>query len=243
MLDGYRKSVPFFQTHFIPWQSLTSSMKPVQFKQTDPILKQLLSLIWRTRPIAKQLYPIGWKRGTAFNLTPFRKKINSQESLLDGVCVRLKGDYERTAFVNPLWEPTPLKSAAIATRQNNSRSFLYWIPCRSHRDCIHYDRIFISNLPPVWTRDLPDLAAYSFYAKLHTSTKPFVKSHLTLFSRALHQTRELDQTKVLPIFFQCPQLPGKASFVKFDWVTDVTFAQPQKETLAYKLAELGWRKS
>ena len=45
MLDGYRKSVPFFQTHFIPWQSLTSSMKPVQFKQTDPILKCVFNTV------------------------------------------------------------------------------------------------------------------------------------------------------------------------------------------------------
>ena len=160
------------------------------------------------------------KAWNSIQFDSIQEKINSQESLLDGVCVRLKGDYERTAFVNPLWEPTPLKSAAIATRQNNSRSFLYWIPCRSHRDCIHYDRIFISNLPPVWTRDLPDLAAYSFYEKLHTSTKPFVKSHLTLFNRALHQTRELDQTKVLPIFFPMSPASRQGIFCQI-WLSDV----------------------
>ena len=153
MLVVIESLYPFFRLTSSPdkvWLLLWNLYNLNQAIQSSSVaLIQMLYFIWRTRPIAKQLYPIGWKRGTAFNLTPFRKKINSQESLLDvGVCVRLKGDYERTAFVNPLWEPTPLKSAAIATRQNNSRSFLYWIPCRSHWDCIHYVRIFISNLPP-----------------------------------------------------------------------------------------------
>ena len=82
-------------------------MKPVQFKQTDPILK----CVFNTVVVSHLAHETNCKTALsnwmkAWNSIQFdsiqEKKINSQESLLDGVCVRLKGDYERTAFVNPL---------------------------------------------------------------------------------------------------------------------------------------------
>ena len=71
------------------------------------------------------------------------------------------------------------------------------------------------------------------------STKPFVKSHhVTLFKRAVHQTGELDQPEVHPILFPRSPAIRQGTFCEI-WLSGlgVTFAQPQKERLPYKLVD------
>ena len=71
------------------------------------------------------------------------------------------------------------------------------------------------------------------------STKPLVKTHqVTLFNRALHQTGELDQPTVHPILFPRSSALRQGTFCQM-WLSGVgvTFDQPLKERLAYKLVD------
>ena len=72
---------------------------------------------------------------------------------------------------------------------------------------------------------------------LRMSTKHIVKTHqVTLLNRALSQTGELDQPMVHPILFPRSSAFRQGTFCQI-WLSGVgvTFDQPQKERLAYKL--------
>ena len=71
------------------------------------------------------------------------------------------------------------------------------------------------------------------------STKHIVKTHqVTLLNRALSQTGELDQPMVHPILFPRSSALRQGTFCQI-WLrgVGVTFDQPQKERLPYKLVD------
>ena len=73
------------------------------------------------------------------------------------------------------------------------------------------------------------------------STKHIVKTHqVTLLNRALSQTGELDQPMVHPILFPRSSAFRQGTFCQI-WLSGVgvTFDQPQKERLTYKLVDFG----